>query len=153
MMCVGAVSEPLVIIGCSRRKATTDVPLPAIELYQGGRVPALRERVAGRPDLRSRIWIISAEHGLVHADTPLLPYDRRMNPERARELRAQVRRMSRQELGSPHAVLAVAEPVYLLALADLPDILGPSPIHWVDDPVGGWEQADRILTTWSWPCP
>lgn len=156
MSVVGAIGEPLVVVGCSRRKTATDVPIPALDLYQGGRVPALRKRVAGRSDLRDRVWIISAEHGLVHADTPMLPYDRRMDADRARDLRAQVQRTARRALprrGSPREVLVVAEPVYMLALADLPDVLGPSPIHWIDDPVGSWEQADRILTTWSWPCP
>jgi hypothetical protein len=33
------------------------------------------------------IRILSAEHGLIRPDTPILPYDRRMTPDRARQLR------------------------------------------------------------------
>jgi hypothetical protein len=148
-------TDPAVIVGCSRRKTPTTVPVPAFDLYQGGRVPDLRACLAGRPDLRRRVWIISAEHGLIHADTLLLPYDRRLDAARAFALRPKVARVARADLaagGPPREVLVVAEPLYLLALADLPDVLAPSPVHWIDDPAGGWQRAEKILTTWSWPC-
>ncbi|MEV4091087.1 DUF6884 domain-containing protein [Streptosporangium saharense] len=77
----------LVIVGCSRRKKTTTVPCPALELYEGGCVPHLHRRVGHHPALRSRLRILSAEHGLVSANRLLLPYDRHLTPNRARELR------------------------------------------------------------------
>jgi hypothetical protein len=148
--------ETLVIVGCSRRKASTVEPIAALDLYQGGVVPCLRARVAGRPALRSRIRIISAEHGLVRADTRLLPYDRRIDRARARELRPVVNAAVRQDavIGRiPTHVLVVAEPPYLHTLLDLPRILTPAQVEWIDDPANGWSAADAILTDWSWPCP
>ncbi len=79
----GHDAAPMVIAGCSRRKLQTAVPVPALDLYQGGCIPALRARARETGWLRSRTWILSAEHGLVHANTPLLPYDRRMDGQRA----------------------------------------------------------------------
>jgi hypothetical protein len=154
-MTIPGQAEPAVIMGCSRRKSASAVPMPALDLYQGGRIPDLRLVLANQPHLRRRIWIISAEHGLIHAETPLLPYDRRLDAARALELRPHVARVARSQLAAavpPREVLVVAEPLYLLALADLPDVLAPGLIHWVDDPVGGWQRAEQILTTWSQPC-
>ncbi|WP_045875810.1 DUF6884 domain-containing protein [Pseudofrankia sp. DC12] len=148
-------TAPAVIIGCSRRKTSTTVPIPALDLYQGGRIPELRSVLADQPDLRRRVWILSAEHGLIHGGTPLLPYDRRLDAARALELRPQVAHAAGRELaagGPPREVLIVAEPLYLLALADLPGLLAPGLLHWVEDPVGGWPRAEQILTTWSQPC-
>lgn len=148
--------ETLVIVGCSRRKASTAEPIAALDLYQGGVVPRLRARVAGQPALRRRIRIISAEHGLVHANTRLLPYDRHLNRARARELRPAVNTTIRQEavMGrAPTHVLVVAEPPYQRILLDLPVILAPAHVEWIDDPATGWSAADAILTDWSWPCP
>ncbi len=150
------LAGPMVIVGCSRRKTATTVPVAALDLYQGGRVPRLRARIAGRADLRARIWILSAEHGLVHADTPLLPYDRHMTPARAEELRTRIGATVGAVIsagGGPEMVLAVAEPLYLLALADLPAILSPHPVHRIADTGEGWAQAETLLTAWSWPCP
>lgn len=148
--------SPMVIAGCSRRKAGTTVPVPALDLYQGGCILALRARAARQPGLRSRTWIISAEHGLLHAGTPLLPYDRRMDPGRAAALQAQVDQRLRAECrrhGSPREVLAIAEPVYQLALAGLPRIVGHTRVHWISDPSEGWADAAAILDQWSqsWP--
>jgi hypothetical protein len=146
----------LVIVGCSRRKTETAVPIPALELYQGGAVPRLRALVAHCPERRSRVRIISAQHGLLHPDTPLLPYDRAMDPQRALALRrrtaADLRELCARE-GVPNSVLVLAEPLYLLALADLPDLVGPDAITYLTDPAADWPAADAILATWSWRCP
>jgi hypothetical protein len=144
----------MVIAGCSRRKAATTEPVPALDLYQGGCIPALRAHAARQPGLRIRMWIISAEHGLLPADTPLLPYDRRMDPGRAVTLRAQVGQCLQAEChrhGSPREVLVVAEPMYQLALAGLPRILGHDRVHWISDPATGWAHAAAILDRWSRP--
>ena len=145
----------IVIAGCSRRKTATTSPVPALDLYQGGCIPALRARAASQPGLRARIWIISAEHGLLHADALVLPYDRRMDPSRALALRGQVDERLRaqcQRHGIPEA-LVIAEPVYQLALAGLPGIAGPGRVRWVSDPAAGWADAEAVLDHWSQPCP
>jgi hypothetical protein len=72
------VLSRMVIVGCTARKALAPEPLPALELYNGGCVPPLRARLGGDPRLRARVRFLSAEHGLVTADTPLRTYDRRL---------------------------------------------------------------------------
>lgn len=146
----------MVIAGCSRRKARTAVPVPALSLYQGGCIPALRSRIEAWPQLRARTWIISAGHGLVHADMPLLPYDRRMDPGRAADLRGGVSRTLDEEFrlhGAPPGVLVIAEPAYQLALASLPGLVSGLPACWVSDPAGGWPDAEAFLDRWSPSCP
>ncbi len=147
---------PLVIASCSRRKTAATEPVPALDLYQGGCIPALRARVTGRPALRARVRIISAEHGLLHADTPVLPYDRRMDARRALALRAPVDEALQSEWllnGRPREVLVIAGPLYMLALAGLYLVLGPVWVRWISDPGTGWPEATAILDDWSWPCP
>jgi hypothetical protein len=149
---------PMVIAGCSRRKTTTSSPVPALDLYQGGCIPALRTYAARHPGLRARTWIISAEHGLLHADTPLLPYDRRMDPGRAQALRSQVDQRLQAECqrhGVPCAVLVIAGPLYQLALAGLPGIAGHDRVRWINDPATGWAGAAAVLDQWNWSpsCP
>ena len=142
---------PMVIAGCSRRKSAPPGPVPALELYQGGCIPALRKVAETWPVLRARTWIISAEHGLLHASTPLLPYDRRMDRARALRLRRLADQALREEFsahGLPCEVLVIAEPDYQLALTGLPALAGEDRVTWIDDPAGGWERAARILDCW-----
>jgi hypothetical protein len=151
----GPDAAPMVIAGCSRRKLQTTVPVPALELYQGGCIPALRARTRQMSWLRSRTWILSAEHGLLHADAPLLPYDRRMDAERADWLRPATRRHLREEFGQrgvPREVLVIAEPLYQLALADLTPLTETGRVRWVDDPGRDWAKADTVISTWR-QCP
>lgn len=150
-MTAGNAGAPIVIAGCSRRKTPSIAPVSALELYQGGCIPALRAHVASQPGMRARVWIISAEHGLLHADTPLLPYDRRMDIARAHDLRSQVNRRLRSEFllsGIPSRALVIAEPLYQQALSGLPAILGHDLVTWISDPSSGWPRAEAVLTSW-----
>lgn len=152
----GHDADPMIIAGCSRRKLQTAVPVPALDLYQGGCIPALRARAHEIGWLRSRTWILSAEHGLLHADVPLLPYDRRMDSQGAAWLRPAACRHLREEFrqrGVPREVLVIAEPLYQLALADLASLAGADRVQWVDDPAREWEKADAVINTWRLPCP
>jgi hypothetical protein len=151
----GHDAAPMVIAGCSRRKLQTAVPVPALDLYQGGCIPALRARAQETGWLRSRTWILSAEHGLVHADTPLLPYDRRMDGQRAAQLRPAASRHLRDEFtrrGIPREVLVIAEPLYQLILADLASLAGAERVRWVSDPAREWDKASAVISAWR-PCP
>lgn len=151
----GHDAPPMVIAGCSRRKLQTGVPVPALDLYQGGCIPALRALAQETGWLRSRTWILSAEHGLLHADAPLLPYDRRMDEQRAALLRTAACRHLQEEFrqrGLPREVLVIAEPLYQLALADLVSLAGADRVRWVDDPAREWDQASAVISTWR-PCP
>ncbi|MFI9644374.1 DUF6884 domain-containing protein [Micromonospora sp. NPDC051925] len=142
----------LVIVGCCKSKTITAVPVPALDLYLSGPVPTLRAHLGHQPDRRSRIRILSAEHGIVTADTPLLPYDRPLDPDRAAALRPVVAHAMRQEMdanGVPSEVLVVVEPLYLVLVADLLAVPGIR-VRWVPDPVAGWPEAENILKEWKW---
>ena len=141
----------LLIAGCSRRKTATAVPVPALELYQGGCIPALRARAGTRRSLRGRIRILSAEHGLVTADTPLLPYDRELDAGRAAQLLPAVARAiagAGIRAGQGTELLVIAGPAYLaLVAAALP---AGTPAVWVPDPYD-WARAAVVLDRWGWP--
>jgi hypothetical protein len=139
-----------VIAGCSRRKAAASVPLPALDLYQGGCIPGLRSRLGNSPELRARIRILSAKHGLLNADRLVLPCDHRLDPERAAGMLASVTAgLARDwaETGAPQEVLVIAEPLYLVPLAAM--LATPAIIHWVPD-LHDTATAERALTRWSW---
>ncbi len=143
--------DPMIIAGCSRRKLQTAVPVSALELYQGGCLPALRALAHKTGWLRSRTWILSAEYGLLHADAQLLPYDRRMDEQRAALLRPAACRCLREEFrqrGVPREVLVIAEPLYQLVLADLASLAGPDRVRWVDAPSCEWAKASAVISTW-----
>lgn len=147
------VSRRMVIIGCTARKALTPGPLPALELYNGGCVPSLRARLGADPRLRARVRFLSAEHGLITADTPLHTYDRPLDLDRAAELRPAVTAALRREMttgGVPREVLVVVEPLYLVLLADLLALPARPRLHWIPDPGHGWAQARAVLDQWGW---
>lgn len=142
----------MVILGCSARKSATPGPLPAFELYNGGCVPSLRARLGGDPRLRARVRLLSAEHGLVTADTPLYTYDQPLDPDRAVALRPAVASALHREMvvdGVPHEILVVAEPLYLVLLADLLALPARPRVHWIPD-AHGWAQAQAVLNQWGW---
>jgi len=143
----------LVIVGCSANKATTAGPLPALELYDGGCVPPLRARLGGQPRLRARVRFLSAEHGLVTADTLLHPYDRPLDGQRAVELRPHVASALGRDMaahGVPEEILLVAEPLYLVLLADLLALPARPRVQWIPDHANGWPQARAVLDDWGW---
>ncbi|MFI5822834.1 DUF6884 domain-containing protein [Streptomyces rishiriensis] len=142
-----------VLAGCSRRKTSTNVPVTALELYAGGIAPQLRHRLSGHHELRRRVYFLSARHGLVAADTPLLPYDQALTISRAGELRASVHPQLRRHLdaaGTSARLLVVAEPLYLVLLADLLADKDRPLITWIPDP-RGWSSAAAVLDDWNWP--
>jgi hypothetical protein len=144
----------MVIVGCSRRKSAVDQPVPALELYQGGCIPALRARLGRWPELRARVRILSAEHGIVTADTRLLPYDRLLTPRRAAELCPTVARQLRADAATgrmPAEILAIAEPLYLTLISELLALPSRPRIRWYPDPRQDWPRAAAILDSWGWP--
>lgn len=76
----------LLIQSCSSRKASVTEPLPAIELYDGYFFRIIKKARRETDSLPVDIRILSAEHGLLHPETPIEPYDREMDAERAAEL-------------------------------------------------------------------
>ncbi|MGH3807618.1 MAG: DUF6884 domain-containing protein [Pseudonocardiaceae bacterium] len=145
----------VVIVGCSARKLPTTTPVAALDLYQGWCVPQLRAYIHRRAGLREHILVLSGKHGLIHADTPLLPYDQQLTPQRVADLRPdvhqawvqQTRRMAVSEL------LLLLEPAYLGLIG--PSLLSdpPTAAHWIPDPTQAWEHAIAVLERWGWHQP
>lgn len=152
-MTTPAPARRMVIVGCSAHKVPTITPVAALDLYQGWCVPELRTRVAGHSRLREHILVLSGQHGLIHADTLLLPYDQPLIPQRVADLHSQVHRAWVRE--TQHAVvdelLLLLEPAYLELIG--PSILHhpPAVAHWIPDPTQAWEHATTVLDRWGWP--
>ncbi|GIF76205.1 hypothetical protein [Asanoa siamensis] len=143
----------LVLVGCSAEKTPTQQTLAAIDLYDGGCIPPLRVRLGQEPRLRARVRFLSAQHGLITADTPLRTYDRPLDPARAAELRPTVWDRLQTELletGMPTDILVMAEPLYLVLIADLLAAPERPRVHWIPDHAHGWPHAAAILDHWKW---
>ncbi|MDK9793697.1 DUF6884 domain-containing protein [Vibrio sp. D431a] len=69
------IQKPLLIIGCSDAKL--DKAAKAFDLYQGGIFKMLRSNLEN-PLEHFSVLILSAEHGLIDADTVIEPYNTRM---------------------------------------------------------------------------
>ncbi|WP_435158099.1 DUF6884 domain-containing protein [Amycolatopsis sacchari] len=144
------VEHGLIIVGCSRRKRPTSTPIPALDLYEGGCIPGLRNRLGENKPVRKRIRILSALHGLLSADSLITPYDRRLsNRADAYALRDRVAPQLDADLVNVAQVLAVVEPLYLLALEPVVRRLDALRLHWIADP-RGWYRAALVLDTWGW---
>src|SRR4051794_33500873 len=68
-----------------RRRAGT-----AIEMYRGGCVPMLCSRYAGLPEYRTRIRLLSAAHGVLHADALVTDDEMELTDQRIAELQPSV---------------------------------------------------------------
>lgn len=142
--------QGLIIVGCSRRKRSTSKPIPALDLYEGGCIPGLRDRLGANKPLRKRIRILSALHGLLAADSLITPYERRLsNQADACALRDRVAPQLDADLVNVAEVLAVVEPLYLLALEPVVRRLDALRLHWIAEP-RGWYRAALVLDTWGW---
>lgn len=141
-----------VLVGCSNRKAAAPRGLPALELYQGGCVPAMRAYAdAGRRG-RCGVFVLSARHGLVGADDVIHPYDQALDLATAKRLRPAVGAALTGELtrlGADELVI-VAEPLYLVLIADVLATQGHPAVHWFADPAVDFAAAAVVLDRWGW---
>jgi cytoplasmic iron level regulating protein YaaA (DUF328/UPF0246 family) len=81
----------LLVQSCSASKQQCSTPIPAIDLYTGyfyRIINKSKREDAFRDDINLRI--LSAEYGLIHPDTEIACYDRRMTAERAAALRESI---------------------------------------------------------------
>jgi len=130
--------------------------VPAWNLYQGGCLPLLRERLAKHPRHRGRVRLISAEYGLLHPHTQVPPSISRMSVKRAGQLRPRACRALMDEVsrhGVPLEVMMLAEHPYHLVVTDLYDIPGMQPHTSLRTPLPGehWSLIAAVLDTWGWP--
>ena len=79
----------LLILACSQRKRADRDLLPAIERYDGPPFRVLRKFLRNDSIVaqRLKIYVLSAEWGLIPSNEPIPFYDRRMTAQRADELR------------------------------------------------------------------
>ncbi|MGH3976855.1 MAG: DUF6884 domain-containing protein, partial [Pseudonocardiaceae bacterium] len=142
----------VVIVGCSARKLATTTPVEALNLYQGWCVPQLRAHIGGHRQRREQILVLSGHHGLIHADTPLLPYDQPLTPHRVAELRPQVHRAWVQQArrATVGELLLLLEPTYLELIGPSLISCPPTAAHWIPDPIRMWEHATAVMDGWGW---
>lgn len=79
----------LLLISCSKRKRAGDELMPAIDRYDGPAFYVLRRYLRETDDRQLRVYILSAEFGIIYARKQIPCYDRLMTRSRARELREQ----------------------------------------------------------------
>ncbi|MFI7676408.1 DUF6884 domain-containing protein [Actinophytocola sp. NPDC049390] len=142
--------QGLIIVSCSREKLVTTTPVPALELYQGALVPHLRAHIA--PAYRSRIRIVSAEHGLLHPEDQVGTYDHKLRTRgEAEALQDRVTARLAADLRAPalRHVLVVLEPLYLAATGCLFDHVPPVELTLLPDP-SDWSGASTVLSRWGW---
>ena len=138
----------LVIVGCSARKSPQ--PAAALDLYDGWCVPQLRRWLAPRPELRERVIVLSARHGLLHANQTIDPYDQRMTVERAACLRPLcTSQLDRALAAEPvDQALVLLEAGYVAALPPLAERFRC--VHYFRSPVEDWPQVTTLLHGWGW---
>ncbi|MEV4734250.1 hypothetical protein [Saccharopolyspora sp. NPDC049426] len=121
-----------------------------MDLYEGGCIPGLRDRLGDDARFRQRIRIISALYGLLHADSPVVHYDRRLtNLADADALRQHVAPHLNDQLAAVTHVLALVEPLYLFALGPVVHRLDAIRLYWIAAP-RDWHRAAAVLDTWGW---
>lgn len=120
--------HPVVVIPCSARKRHLPPGadgLPAAQLYTG---PYFTKCLtAARAIPGGRVVIISAEYGLITPDTPIRPYEKRLDPRNVNhpKHRAQAAAMGRALCDAPE-VIALAGKDYADAAANIwPHLLRP----------------------------
>jgi hypothetical protein len=95
-----------VITSCTGTKISTDVPLPAEQLYQGQHHVRLMRGVAEarQAGFRVDLSIVSAEHGVVAGSSALMPYERTFQGKSVEQRRSLAR-----SLGVPRAARGVLD--------------------------------------------
>lgn len=94
--------DRLLLISCSNRKRAGYVLMPAIDRYDGPAFYVLRRYLRETDDRQLRVYILSAEFGIINARKRIPDYDRLMTPSRARELRERATRSLRLILQKTH---------------------------------------------------
>jgi hypothetical protein len=140
------------ILGCSRTKVDTSERLPAIQRYNGPAYRVIRRflREASSASESLDIFILSAEFGLITADTRIPAYDRLMTVSRADELRPQVLSTVQDKIGlQPYSEIFLSmSKTYLRTLAGIDDL-----VHEGTEVVVSNEASGRQLTElkqWLW---
>lgn len=127
----------LLILSCSRGKRNSARILPAIERYDGPAFRVVRRYLATTQDAPT-ICILSAEYGLLLADSPVPYYDRAMDADRARVLRPLVARQLATIATPPRfrSVFLILGSAYRSALGDAPRLFADAQVLSASGPPG-----------------
>lgn len=92
------------IVSCTERKVPNTEKIPAVDRYDGPTFRIIRKYLCTTPaeEQDVHILIVSAEYGLIQAETPINNYDRKMTAARAIELREAIVRRLRKTMESQH---------------------------------------------------
>lgn len=137
------MSRALLILACSATKRADAGDLPALQRYDGPAFRVLRKALRERAGLSDvlTICILSAEYGLIGADTPIPDYDRRMTRARAWELYLSVQQALNDRRPLPARRFVSVSAVYGVALP---------PLVWAEYARGGQGQRLGQLRAWMW---
>lgn len=124
----------LLIQSCSKRKRENMDALSALERYDGYFFRILRKAK------REQLWpqdmelvILSAEHGIIHANDTVQYYDRKMTKTRANKLNEEVL-LELKSLVNDHdiqRILVNVGSIYRVALDGLEEVVEP-PVQWIE---------------------
>ena len=112
-------SKTLVITGCSKSKAETDIPIPARELYTGQLFKFVKRYT---DEMNFPLYVISAKYGLISSETTIERYDKVLrNAVDAELLRPQVEMELKKILPEFNSVLVIAGENYRRTLMRIAD--------------------------------
>jgi cytoplasmic iron level regulating protein YaaA (DUF328/UPF0246 family) len=95
------MQRQLLVQSCSASKSKAETPMPALDRYRGYFFKIINKaKREGELDPAIDICILSAEYGLLEPDEDIPHYDRRMDADRAEELRPEVVPELREKVAS-----------------------------------------------------
>lgn len=113
----------------------------------------MREATEHLSTVRSEIFVLSAKYGLLNADDKILPYDQILTLELAKRLRQEVGLKIKNQLSdnpSDDEILLIAEPLYLVLVADIFSFSIRPRIYWEPDITSEGSFVSSILESWGW---
>jgi hypothetical protein len=140
------------IVSCSRTKVASPEPMPAIQRYDGPAYRVLRKFLAEAPDASRSldVYILSAEFGLIEAETKIPVYNRLMTASRAKELRPHVMDVVQHEIspqGYSEVFLSMSQ-LYLKAIDGIGCLLDSETKVIASNRTTGQSLTD--LKKWLW---
>ena len=115
-------------------------------------MPSMRAYADARPRGRRGVFVLSGLHGLLDADTVIRPYDRPLDLAQARRLRPFAGAALAEALERLVAaeLVVLAEPLYLLLIADVLALPARPAVHWFPDPAADFDAAIEVFERWGW---
>ena len=141
-----------IIAGCSNRKRESSISLPAIDLYQGGCIPSLRNRLASGLCSNDDVFILSGKHGILRSRDKILPYDLKINEVASREQYVAIAEVLNREvfqLRRPDCLYVCVEPIYFSFLRGLLFQRDLVPIFWEPNLAHFDTSFDKFIATFN----